>query len=135
MRVTQPAIPRRVISKKTAQAVLGMLEHVVSSEGTGRKASVAGYRVAGKTGTTRKNSVGGYTEERYTAVFAGVAPVSNPRLSVVVVIDDPSGGKYYGGDVAAPVFSKIVADSVRILAIPPDDLGSMSKPTLTVALQ
>ncbi len=134
VRVIQPAIPRRVISKQTARAVLDMLEHVVSAEGTGLKAGVAGYRVAGKTGTTRKNSVGGYTEDRYTAVFAGVAPVTDPRLAVVVVVDDPSNGKYYGGDVAAPVFSKIIADSARILAIPPDDLGSLSKP-LTVALQ
>jgi cell division protein FtsI (penicillin-binding protein 3) len=134
VRVTQPPIPRRVISKQTAQAVLDMLEHVVSAEGTGLKAGVAGYRVAGKTGTTRKNSVGGYTEDRYTAVFAGVAPVTNPRLAVVVVVDDPSNGKYYGGDVAAPVFAKIIADSARILAIPPDDLGSLSK-SITVALQ
>jgi cell division protein FtsI (penicillin-binding protein 3) len=135
LRVSQPAIPRRVVSKQTAQAVLDMMEHVVSKEGTGRNAAVAGYRVAGKTGTTRKAGVGGYIEERYTAVFAGVAPVSNPRLSVVVVIDDPSLGKYYGGDVAAPVFSKIVADASRILAIPPDDLSSMRNPAITVALQ
>ena len=135
LRVSRPAIPRRVVSKQTAQAVLDMMEHVVSKEGTGRNAAVAGYRVAGKTGTTRKAGVGGYIEERYTAVFAGVAPVSNPRLSVVVVIDDPSLGKYYGGDVAAPVFSKIVADASRILAIPPDDLSSMRNPAITVALQ
>ncbi len=135
LRVTQPAIPRRVVSKKTAQAVLDMMEHVVSSEGTGGNAAVSGYRVAGKTGTTRKASVGGYTEDRYTAVFAGIAPVSNPRLAVVVVVDDPSNGKYYGGDVAAPVFSKIVADSARILAIPPDDLSSMNQPPVTVAQQ
>jgi cell division protein FtsI (penicillin-binding protein 3) len=135
VRVTQPPIPRRVISKQTAQAVLDMMEHVVSGEGTGGKAAVPGYRVAGKTGTTRKASVGGYTEDRYTAVFAGIAPVSNPRLAVVVVIDDPSAADYYGGDVAAPVFSRIVADAVRILAIPPDDLSGLSSPAVTVALQ
>jgi cell division protein FtsI (penicillin-binding protein 3) len=78
--------------------------------------------VAGKTGTTRKFSVGGYSENRYTAIFAGIAPVSDPRLAVVVVIDEPSAGKYYGGEVAAPVFSRIVGDATRILAIPPDDV-------------
>ena len=135
LRVTKPPIPRRVISKQTAQAVLDMMEHVVSSDGTGQSAGVPGYRVAGKTGTTRKASVGGYTEDRYTAVFAGVAPVSAPRLAVAVVVDDPSAGKYYGGDVAAPVFSQIVADAARILAIPPDDLGSMQPAPLTVATQ
>jgi cell division protein FtsI (penicillin-binding protein 3) len=134
MPVTRPPIARRVISAKTANAVLAMMEAVVSADGTGNKASVTGYRVAGKTGTTRKNSTGGYTEDRYTSVFAGLAPVTNPRLAVVVVIDDPSAGEYYGGSVAAPVFSRIVADATRIMAIPPDDVAIPDADSTTVAL-
>ncbi|MEJ2138125.1 MAG: penicillin-binding transpeptidase domain-containing protein [Gammaproteobacteria bacterium] len=132
--VTQPPISRRVIAAETADAVLGMMEQVVTREGTGIRAAVAGYRVAGKTGTTRKFKSGGYSDDRYTAIFAGVAPVSHPRLAVVVVIDDPSAGEYYGGTVAAPVFSRIVADATRILAIPPDDIEGVQDLSTTVAL-
>jgi cell division protein FtsI (penicillin-binding protein 3) len=129
LRLDSPPIPRRIISAATANSVLGMMEQVVSEEGTGMAAAVPNYRVAGKTGTTRKFTSGGYSADRYTAVFAGVAPVSNPRLAVVVVIDEPDGVSYYGGKVAAPVFSRIVADAVRILAIPPDAI----RPKVTVA--
>ncbi len=132
LRVNQPAIPRRIISEQTAAAVLEMMEQVVTG-GTGSRAAVPGYRVAGKTGTTRKFSTGGYSDDRYTAIFAGIAPVSNPRLAVVVVIDEPAAGKYYGGDVAAPVFSRIVGDAVRILAIPPDDIEDTGNTILAVA--
>jgi cell division protein FtsI (penicillin-binding protein 3) len=136
LRVDQAPIGRKVISPQNARAVVEMLEHVVSPQGTGMRASVAGYRVAGKTGTARKYAVGGYSEERYTAVFAGVAPVSRPRLAVVVIVDEPRAGAYYGGDVAAPVFSKIVEGAMRILAIPPDRLESVhpaAPVTLTAA--
>jgi cell division protein FtsI (penicillin-binding protein 3) len=132
---TQPPIPRRIIRPATADAVLAMMEDVVSPEGTGFRAAVPGYRVAGKTGTTQKYSRGGYSDERYAAIFAGVAPVSNPRLAVVVVIDEPNAGEYYGGVVAAPVFSRIVAGATRILAIPPDDLGVPRESATTVALR
>jgi cell division protein FtsI (penicillin-binding protein 3) len=132
VRINQPAIPRRIISAESANAVLFMMEEVVNEGGTGTQAAVPGFRVAGKTGTTRKFSNGGYSEDRYTAIFAGLAPVTNPRLAVVVVIDDPRAGQYYGGLVAAPVFSKIVADATRILAIPPDALEGASG---TVALR
>ena len=132
--VKQPPIARRVISERTANAVLGMMEAVVSDRGTGIRAAVAGYRVAGKTGTTQKFTTGGYLENRYTAIFAGIAPMTNPRLAVVVVIDDPSAGEYYGGSVAAPVFSKIVSDATRIMAIPPDDIGNVQDLSTTVAL-
>jgi cell division protein FtsI (penicillin-binding protein 3) len=111
------------------------MEDVVSPDGTGFRAAVPGYRVAGKTGTTQKYARGGYSEERYAAIFAGVAPVSNPRLAVVVVIDEPSAGEYYGGVVAAPVFSRIVEGATRILAIPPDDLGMPRESATTVALR
>jgi cell division protein FtsI (penicillin-binding protein 3) len=132
LRVIQPTIPRRVISEQTAGAVLAMMEHVVT-EGTGSRAAVPGYRVAGKTGTTRKSSKGGYSDDRYTAIFAGIAPVSDPRLAVVVVIDEPSAGRYYGGEVAAPVFARIVSDAVRVLAIPPDDIEGNGATMLAVA--
>lgn len=121
LRVNQPPIPRRVVSQQTADAVLDLMEEVISPDGTGFRAAVPGYRVAGKTGTTLKFTSGGYSEDRYTSIFAGVAPAGKPRLAVVVVVDEPDNGEYYGGKVAAPVFSSIVAGAARILAIPPDD--------------
>ena len=123
-----PAIPVPI-----AAQVRRMLEQVVEPGGTGRRASVDGYRVGGKTGTTRKSEAGGYSEDRYHAVFAGLAPMSDPRLSVVVVIDEPGGDQYYGGAVAAPVFSDIVEGSVRVLGIAPDDPGELREATLSVA--
>lgn len=131
IRVDHPPIGRKVISAENARAVVAMLEHVVSPDGTGIRAAVPGYRVAGKTGTARKFTVGGYSDDRYTAVFAGIAPVSHPRLSVVVIVDEPRAGSYYGGDVAAPVFSKIVEGAMRILAIPPDRVMPTGSPAAT----
>jgi cell division protein FtsI (penicillin-binding protein 3) len=128
MRVDRPPIGRKVISAGNARAVVAMLEHVVAPDGTGMRAAVAGYRVAGKTGTARKFDIGGYSEERYTAVFAGVAPASRPRLAVVVIVDEPRAGAYYGGDVSAPVFSKIVEGAMRIMAIAPDKLPAPVAP-------
>ena len=93
----------------------------MSEGGTGQQANVAGYRVAGKTGTVKKSIPGGYAEDHHMALFSGIAPATRPRLAVVVLIDEPSNGKYYGGAVAAPVFSRIVEGSLRILAIPPDN--------------
>jgi len=123
LRVDQTPIVRRVISEATARDLLIMLEAVVDSDiGTGKRAAVPGYRVAGKTGTARKISAGSYSDEHHTALFAGIAPVSDPRLAIVVVVDDPSNGEYYGGDVAAPVFSNIARGALRILAVPPDKL-------------
>ena len=133
--ISKPPIARRVIKAETADAVLGMMEKVVAVDGTGLKAAVAGYRVAGKTGTTRKYAVGGYSENRYTAIFAGVAPVTDPRLAVVVVIDEPSADEYYGGLVSAPVFSRIVSDATRILAIAPDDIDAVQDFSKAVALR
>jgi cell division protein FtsI (penicillin-binding protein 3) len=135
LRLEKPPIGRKVISPETANAVLHMLEHVITPEGTGMRAAVSGYRVAGKTGTARKFGIGGYSEERYIAVFAGMAPASRPRIAVVVVVDEPHAGAYYGGDVSAPVFSHIVEGAMRILAIPPDDVHrTQSRPgTLTAA--
>ena len=118
--------PERVMSVRTARQVRKMLESVVSSEGTGRRAEVNGYRIAGKTGTVRVSGDGGYLDDRYHSVFAGMAPASDPRLVMVVVINEPKGDKYYGGAVAAPVFSKVIGGALRLLDVPPDDLDSLS---------
>ena len=122
-----------VISPTVAAQIRGMLEEVVEPGGTGRRAQVAGYRVGGKTGTIRKSEAGGYSQDRYHSAFAGLAPMSDPRLSVVVVIDEPGGDAYYGGAVAAPVFSGIVEGSLRVLGIAPDDLEMMRGPAISVA--
>jgi cell division protein FtsI (penicillin-binding protein 3) len=103
-----------------SRELIGLLEAVVQSEGTGFKAAIPGYRVSGKTGTAWKATAGGYSTDKYMAVFGGVAPATNPRLAAVVVIDEPGAGKYYGGDVAAPVFSGVVGGALRLLAVPPD---------------
>ena len=126
-----PAVP--AMPAAVAAQVLKMLEEVVEPGGTGRRARVAGYRVGGKTGTTRKSEAGGYSEDRYHSAFAGLAPMSDPRLSVVVVIDEPGGDEYYGGAVAAPVFSDIVEGSLRVLGIAPDDPDKIRGPVLSIA--
>jgi cell division protein FtsI (penicillin-binding protein 3) len=128
VKVQQAPIARRVISPEHARAVTTMLEQVVSSEGTGLKAAVSGYRVAGKTGTARKLTAAGYVDNRHTAVFAGMVPVSAPRLAIVVIVDDPRSGAFFGGDVAAPVFSTIAAGALRLLAVPPDALPPANGP-------
>ena len=112
---------KRIIKEETASKILKMLEKVVV-DGTSKKAKVEGYRVGGKSGTVWKISgTGGYSNDRYRAIFAGVAPIENPRLVAVVLIDEPTGEFYYGGDVAAPVFSEIISESLQLLAIPPDE--------------
>jgi cell division protein FtsI (penicillin-binding protein 3) len=133
IRLDQEPIARRVIKVDTAGAVMSMLEAVVGEGGTGQRATVAGYRVAGKTGTVKKFAPGGYSEDRYIAVFSGIAPATRPRLAVVVVIDDPSNGEYYGGVLAAPVFSRVVEGALRILAIPPDNFARPSATTKLAA--
>ncbi|HEX7720033.1 MAG TPA: penicillin-binding transpeptidase domain-containing protein, partial [Woeseiaceae bacterium] len=112
----------QVIGVDTALAVRRMLEEVIRPGGTGTKAAVAGYRVAGKTGTSWKFAAGGYSQDKYISIFAGLAPASNPRLAAVVVIDEPRGDLYYGSDVAAPVFAEVMAESLRLMAVPPDAL-------------
>lgn len=118
--------PVRVMSERTAQTVREMLELVVSREGTASRASVPGYRISGKTGTVRKVGAGGYSAHRYLAVFAGMAPASSPRIVMVVVVDEPEAGDYYGGLVAAPVFSSVMDSVLRLLGIQPDREQSMS---------
>ena len=110
---------RPVISADTARAVRRMLEMVVLPGGTAPKAQVAGYRVAGKTGTAHKLEGRVYVD-KYVSSFVGFAPASNPRLVIAVMIDEPAGGQYYGGAVAAPVFSSIMGAALRLLGVPAD---------------
>jgi cell division protein FtsI (penicillin-binding protein 3) len=117
---TAPTVGARVFSAQTAREVRAMLEMAVQPGGTAPKAQVAGYRVAGKTGTAHKLE-GGVYANKYVSSFVGFAPASDPRLIVAVMIDEPTAGKYYGGEVAAPVFSNVMAGSLRALGIPPDD--------------
>ncbi|MEW5788490.1 MAG: penicillin-binding protein 2 [Pseudomonadota bacterium] len=109
-----------VMKPETARAVLAMLERVTQDGGTAPMARVAGYRVAGKTGTAHKFINGSYAGDRYVSSFVGLAPASDPRLVVAVMIDEPEGREYYGGLVAAPVFSRVMSGALRFMAIPPD---------------
>lgn len=121
LKLKEAPVGTQVFSPTTAHAVKDMLELVVLPGGTALRAQVLGYRVAGKTGTTHKLSPqGGYEKDKYVGSFVGMAPASNPRLIMAVMIDDPSSGEYYGGTVAAPVFSAVMADTLRMLAIPQD---------------
>ncbi|MBX3646427.1 MAG: penicillin-binding protein 2 [Rhodocyclaceae bacterium] len=114
-----PLAGKSIFSAQTAREVRAMLEMAVQPGGTAPKAQIPGYRVAGKTGTAHKLEGGAYAE-RYVSAFVGFAPASNPRLVVAVMIDEPSAGKYYGGEVAAPVFAQVMAGSLRTLGVPPD---------------
>ena len=116
----QPVTGKAVISAKTAVAVRKMLEMVTQPGGTATRAQVAGYRVAGKTGTAHKLVGVNYASDRYIASFVGFAPASHPRLVIAVMLDEPSGKYYYGGEVAAPVFSNVMAGALRLLGIEPD---------------
>ncbi|PKH05102.1 penicillin-binding protein 2 [Moritella sp. Urea-trap-13] len=118
-------LSERVLSKDHAEALLSMMETVVTKGGTGDKARIDGYRVAGKTGTSRKAIAGGYGDD-YVALFAGVAPVSNPRFALVVVIDSPSGDRYYGGVIAAPVFAEVMERTLQMLNVTPDEKQSLT---------
>ncbi|MCP5466307.1 MAG: penicillin-binding protein 2 [Sinobacteraceae bacterium] len=120
LRVDQPVAGERVLDERVGRQLVHMLESVVQPNGTGKHATIPGYRVAGKTGTARKSIAGGYSTERYLAVFGGVAPATRPRLAAVVTIDEPMAGKYYGGDVAAPLFAGVVGGALRLLAVAPD---------------
>lgn len=120
LRVKDAPIGQHVFSVKTARDIRAMLELVVQPGGTAPQAQVAGYRVAGKTGTAHKLVDGKYAEHQYVASFIGMAPASDPRIIIAVMIDEPSAGQYYGGAVSAPVFSAVMAGVLRILAIPQD---------------
>ncbi len=110
----------RIMSEKNAQAVRKMLQMATAQGGTAPKAQTIGYSVGGKTGTARKQEGKGYSDKKYRAWFVGLAPIDNPRVVVAVMIDEPSNGKFYGGEVAAPVFAETVAQTLRMLGVQPD---------------
>ena len=110
----------RVLSKTTAQSVRSMLEMAVRPGGTAPRAQIMGYRVAGKTGTAHKLVNGSYAPDKYVSSFVGFAPASDPRLIIAVMLDEPSDGQYYGGQVAAPVFAQVMSGSLRMLDVPFD---------------
>ncbi len=110
----------RVISAKNSQAVRHMLNMATGEGGTGPKAQTMGYSVGGKTGTARKQEGKTYSDKKYRSWFVGIAPIDKPRIVVAVMVDEPSNGKFYGGEVAAPVFSETVAQTLRMLGVQPD---------------
>ncbi|HEX9305514.1 MAG TPA: penicillin-binding protein [Thermoanaerobaculia bacterium] len=118
--VIVPSPPRRVLSEATARTVRNLLVGVVE-RGTGKKAAIPGFVVAGKTGTAQKAGLGGYQRGRYVSSFVGFAPSENPRIVGLVLIEEPKGGRYYGGDIAAPVFSRVVSQALGILRVGPEE--------------
>jgi cell division protein FtsI (penicillin-binding protein 3) len=118
LKLERPPIGEQVIDPKIARAILQMMEGVTKTGGTAVKARIGGYRVAGKTGTARKSIAGGYGDD-YVVSFAGIAPIDNPRLVTIVIINEPKGDKYYGGDVAAPVFAKVTTGALQLLNVAP----------------
>jgi cell division protein FtsI (penicillin-binding protein 3) len=132
LRQDTPTVGKRVFSQKTAQEVRAMLELVVQAGGTAPKAQINGYRVAGKTGTAHKVQ-GGHYVNKYIASFVGLAPASNPRLIVAVMLDEPSGAQHFGGEVSAPVFSNVMGAALRLLNVPNDaPLGNVVIPPAEV---
>jgi len=120
VRVDAPLAGKQVISPATAHKLRDMLELAVEPGGTAPRARVMGYRVAGKTGTAHKEENGGYAVHKYVSSFVGLAPASDPRLVIAVMLDEPSASRYYGGAVAAPVFSAVMRGALRMLGVPPD---------------
>lgn len=116
------AIGKRVFSRQTVASIRAMLEQAATPNGTAQKAQIPRYRIGGKTGTTRKIIDGAYQNKRYVSLFAGLAPITDPKFVMVVAIDDPRGKFYYGGDVAAPVFSSLMADLMRLYNVKPDGI-------------
>lgn len=113
---------RRVISEELAARMLEVLQGVTGDQGTARKARVPGYAVGGKTGTVHKVGASGYIDDQYVALFAGIAPIEDPRIVTVVVLDNPQGEAYGGGAAAAPVFSRVAQGAMRLLQVPPSML-------------
>lgn len=117
---THQAVGTRIFSDAVAQEVLHMLHLVVGPGGTAQEAQTTGYSVGGKTGTARKQDGKGYSQRKYRAWFTGIAPIDHPRIIVAVMVDEPSAGTYYGGTVAAPVFSDVVQQTLRMMGVQPD---------------
>lgn len=120
LKVQGPVPGTRVLDEKVARQLIPMMESVVTADGTAIRAAVPGYRIAGKTGTAHKAQNGGYAADQYMSTFVGMAPASKPRVVLAVVVDSPSNGSYYGGLVSAPVFSRIMAETLRMMNVEPD---------------
>ncbi|MEI7786248.1 MAG: penicillin-binding protein 2 [Betaproteobacteria bacterium] len=120
LKTSEPVAGVRVFSEKNAIAMRQMLHMVTQPGGTAQKAQTIGYSVGGKTGTTHKQEGKGYSDKKYRGFFVGLAPVEKPRIVVAVMIDEPSNGRYFGGDVAAPVFAETVQQTLRMMGLPPD---------------
>ena len=125
---------KRVMSAETAQAVRKMMQRVIS-DGTGKRGAVANYSVAGKTGTVHKFVAGGYAEDRYLSIFSGMVPADNPELVMVVMINEPRNGEYFGGLVAAPVFSKVMSGAMRLLDVAPDRISDQQLMSMDVPVE
>ena len=127
LKATQAPSGEQIYSKQVTKKVMAMMEAVTQAGGTSTRAAVDNYRVAGKSGTAKKMAANGrdYAENNYQSVFAGMIPASDPKLAMVIMIDDPQGEEYYGGLVAAPVFSKVMTSAMRILNITPDNVEPM----------
>jgi cell division protein FtsI (penicillin-binding protein 3) len=119
-KATGPVSGVRLIQARHARAVRNMLHLVAGPGGTAPKAQTMGYSVGGKTGTARKQEGRGYADKKYRSFFVGMAPIQQPRIVVAVMIDEPDGKEYYGGDVAAPVFSETVQQTLHLMGVPPD---------------
>ncbi len=132
-KLSGPVAGERVMDAKVANSLVQLMEQVVTSGGTGKRAAVVGYRVAGKTGTAWKSFAGGYSTDKYMATFAGLVPASHPKLATVIVIDEPSGNLFMAADVAAPLFSNILSGALRLMDIAPDDLQNVPATTLVQA--
>jgi len=124
---------RKIMTSDLANKMIGMLEKVVTPTGTGSRAAIPHYRVAGKSATVQKLIGGRYSEQNHLAMFVGFAPASNPRVAAAVIVDDPKGDVHYGGVVAAPVFKSIMSESLRILDVPPDNVDKYASASHTEA--
>ncbi|HET7729683.1 MAG TPA: penicillin-binding protein 2, partial [Usitatibacter sp.] len=120
LRRDEPPIGKRIFSAGATRELTRMMEMAAGPGGTAPRAQVPGYRVAGKTGTAHKPEAGGYAEHKYVSSFVGFGPVSEPRFIVAVMLDEPQGARYYGGDVGAPVFSSVMGNALRMMGVAPD---------------
>ncbi|MGB2242623.1 MAG: penicillin-binding transpeptidase domain-containing protein, partial [Porticoccaceae bacterium] len=121
--VDEPPEGSGIIDSALTDELRYMLQAATGEKGTGKKANIKGYTVGGKTGTLHKSSsAGGYHKSRYMSAFAGFAPIDQPRLVTVVVIDEPTVGGYFGGIVAAPVFSEVTGTALRLMQVTPDQM-------------
>ena len=127
LKLNQLPQAERVVSARIARQTIAMLETVVQKGGTGTRAALEDYRVAGKTGTVYKVGAEGYDEDRYSSIFAGLVPADDPRIAMAIIVNEPSRGEYYGGLVAAPIFSKVADGALRLLQEPPKKVAVAKK--------